>query len=187
MSNLRSANRQIKNMETFTEILKITLPALMVMITAYVVIRSMLKNDQDKRRQEALLQTIKTVTPVKLQAYERIILFLERISPESLIMRIAGPGQSAMELHSALISSIRSEYEHNLSQQIYMSNEAWEMVKNARGTVVRLVNSVASQLPPAATGEELSRMLLEEVMEMDTEPTKTAITYIKSELARIMG
>ena len=94
---------------------------------------------------------------------------------------------TAQQLQSALVSNIRSEYEHNLSQQIYMSNEAWEMVKNARGTVVRLVNSVASQLPPAATGEELSRMLLEEVMEMDTEPTKTAISYIKSELARIMG
>ena len=58
---------------------------------------------------------------------------------------------------------------------------------NARGTVVRLVNSVASKLPPNATGEELSRMLLEEVMEMDAEPTKTAIAFIKAELARIMG
>jgi methylthioribose-1-phosphate isomerase len=94
---------------------------------------------------------------------------------------------TAQQLQSALVTAVRSEYEHNLSQQIYMTNEAWEMVKNARGTVVRLVNSVASQLPPNATGEELSRMLLEEVMEMDAEPTKTAIAYIKAELARIMG
>lgn len=173
-------------METFIEILKITLPALMVMVTAYLVIRSMLKDDQDKRRQEALLQTIKTITPVKLQAYERIILFLERISPESLIMRIAGPGQSAQELHSALISSIRSEYEHNLSQQIYMSNESWEMVKNARGTVVSIINGMANKLPPSASGEELSRMLIEEVMDMDKEPTRTAIDFIKAELSRIM-
>ncbi|HUW92761.1 MAG TPA: hypothetical protein VMV74_06335 [Bacteroidales bacterium] len=173
-------------METFTDILKITLPALLVLITAYVVIRSMLKNDQDKRRQEMLLQTIKTVTPVKLQAYERIILFLERISPESLIMRIAKPDQSAQELHSALLASIRSEYEHNLSQQIYMSNESWEMVKNARGTVVRIINSVATQLPPTASGEELSRMLIEEVMDMETEPCRTSIDFIKAELSRIM-
>lgn len=174
-------------METFLDLLKIFLPALLVMLTAWLVIRSMLRDDQERRRQDLLLQTVKTITPVRLQAYERVVLFLERITPESLIMRTARQDMTAQQLQSALITGVRSEYEHNLSQQIYMSNEAWEMVKNARGTVVRLINSVASQLPPAATGEELSRMLLEEVMEMDTEPTKTAIGYIKSELARIMG
>jgi hypothetical protein len=174
-------------METFLEILKILLPALLVMITAWLVIRNMLRDDQDRRRQDLLLQTVKTVTPVKLQAYERVVLFLERISPESLIMRTAKPEMTAQQLHSALVSNVRSEYEHNLSQQIYMSNEAWEMVKNARGTVVRMINGVATQLPPAASGEELSRLLIEEVMEMDTEPCRAAINYIKSELARIMG
>ncbi len=174
-------------METLLEILKIILPAVLVMITAWLVIRNMLRDDQDRRRQDLLLQTVKTITPVKLQAYERVVLFLERISPESLIMRTAKPEMTAQQLHSALVSNVRSEYEHNLSQQIYMSNEAWEMVKNARGTVVRLINSVATQLPPAASGEELSRLLLEEMMEMETEPCRTAINYIKSELARIMG
>lgn len=174
-------------METFMELLKISLPALLVMVTAWLVIRSMLRDDQERRRQDLLLQTVKTITPVRLQAYERVVLFLERITPESLIMRTARPEMTAQQLQSALVSGVRSEYEHNLSQQIYMTSEAWEMVKNARGTVVRLVNSVASQLPPNSTGEELSRMLLEEVMDMDTEPTKTAIAYIKAELARIMG
>lgn len=174
-------------METFLELLKIFIPALLVMLTAWLVIRSMLHDDQERRRQDLLLQTVKTVTPVRLQAYERVVLFLERITPESLIMRTARQDMTAQQMQSALVSGVRSEYEHNLSQQIYMSNEAWEMVKNARGTVVRLVNSVAAKLPPNATGEELSRMLLEEVMEMDSEPTKTAIAYIKSELAQIMG
>ena len=174
-------------METFIELLKIFLPALLVMLTAWIVIRSMLRDDQERRRQDLLLQTVKTITPVRLQAYERVVLFLERITPESLIMRTARADMTAQQMQSALVTAARSEYEHNLSQQIYMTNEAWEMVKNARGTVVRLINSVASQLPPNATGEELSRMLLEEVMEMDTEPTKTAIAYIKAELARIMG
>ncbi len=174
-------------METFLELLKIFVPALLVMLTAWLVIRNMLHDDQERRRQDLLLQTVKTVTPVRLQAYERIVLFLERITPESLIMRTARPDMTAQQMQSALVANVRSEYEHNLSQQIYMTGEAWEMVKNARGTVVQLINRVAAQLPPAATGEELSRMLLEEVMELDTEPTKLAIAYIKSELARIMG
>ncbi|MRR20817.1 hypothetical protein EG827_11585, partial [bacterium] len=101
-------------METFLEILKIILPAILVMITAWLVIRNMLRDDQDRRRQDLLLQTVKTVTPVKLQAYERVVLFLERISPESLIMRTANADMSAQQLHSALVSNVRSEYEHNL-------------------------------------------------------------------------
>lgn len=174
-------------METLYNILMITLPALLVMITAWLVIRHMLRDDQDRRRQELLLQTMKTITPVRLQAYERAVLFLERISPESLILRTVRPEMTAQQLQAALVTSIRSEYEHNLSQQIYMSNEAWEMVKNARGTIVRMINSVASQLPPTATGDELSRLLLEEVMDMDTEPCRTAINFVKAEIARLMA
>jgi hypothetical protein len=133
-----------------------------------------------------LLQTVKTITPVKLQAYERVVLFLERISPESLIMRTAKPDMTALQLHSAMISSIRGEFEHNLSQQIYMSNEAWEMIKNAKETVVRVINTIATQLPPTATGEELSRSLIEEVMDMDTDPCRAALNFVKAELGRIM-
>jgi len=173
-------------METFYDILKITLPALLVMITAWLVIRHMLQDDQDRRRQDLLLQTVKTITPVKLQAYERVVLFLERISPESLIMRTAKPDMTALQLHSAMISSIRGEFEHNLSQQIYMSNEAWEMIKNAKETVVRIINTIATQLPPTATGEELSRSLIEEVMDMDTDPCRAALNFVKAELGRIM-
>jgi hypothetical protein len=173
-------------METFYDILKITLPALLVLITAWLVIRHMLQDDQDRRRQDLLLQTVKTITPIKLQAYERIVLFLERISTESLIMRTAKPEMTAQQLHSAMIGNIRSEYEHNLSQQIYMSNEAWEMVKNAKGTVVRIINNTATKLPPAATGEELSRLLIEEMMDMDAEPCRAALNFVKAELARYM-
>ena len=173
-------------METFYDILKITLPALLVMITAWLVIRHMLQDDQDRRRQDLLLQTVKTITPVKLQAYERVVLFLERISPESLIMRTAKHDMTALQLHSAMISSIRGEFEHNLSQQIYMSNEAWEMIKNAKETVVRIINTIATQLPPTATGEELSRSLIEEVMDMDTDPCRAALNFVKAELGRIM-
>ena len=129
-------------METFLELLKIFIPALLVMLTAWLVIRNMLHDDQERRRQDLLLQTVKTVTPVRLQAYERVVLFLERITPESLIMRTARPDMTAQQMQSALVTSVRSEYEHNLSQQIYMTGEAWEMVKNAPFAGVPLINQL---------------------------------------------
>jgi len=173
-------------MEMFFDILKITIPALIVFLTAYLLLKNMLNNAHDKRRQELILQNSKTVLPIRLQAYERIVLFLERTSIESLVVRTNTQGMSAAELHSALLSTIRSEFEHNLSQQIYMSQQAWEVVKNAKSNTIKIINSEFEKTPNTATSLEFSKILLEKVMEIDKEPTRTAIEYIKNEIARML-
>ena len=132
------------------------------------------------------MQNSRTVLPIRLQAYERIVLFLERISLESLLVRTNTPGMSAAELHSMLLNTIRSEFEHNLSQQIYMSQQAWEVVKNARSNSIKIINTEFEQTPQTATGLEFSKHLLDRMMELEKEPTKTAIEYIKNEIARLM-
>jgi hypothetical protein len=173
-------------MESLTDILKITIPALIVFLTAWILIRNMIKNDQDKRRQEIILQNSRTVTPIKLQAYERIILFLERISLESLLVRVSTPDMTSTQLHSAMLTAIRSEFEHNLSQQIYMSQQAWEVVRNARSNMIKIINSEVEKMPPNSSGLSLSKQLLEKIMELDKEPTRAAIEYVKNEIARMI-
>jgi hypothetical protein len=173
-------------MELFSDILKITLPAVIVFLTAWILLRNMIRNDQDKRRQELILQNSRTIVPIRLQAYERIVLFLERISMESLLVRTNTPGMSASELHSALLGSIRSEFEHNLSQQIYMTQQAWEVVKNARSNSIKIINSEFEKLPEKSSGLDFSRKLLETIMELDKEPTRAAIEYVKNEISRMM-
>lgn len=173
-------------MEAFYDILKISLPALIVFFTAWLVMRGMIKNDQARRRQELILQGSRTVTPIKLQAYERIVLFLERISLESLLVRVNTSGMTAAQLHSALLSAIRSEFEHNLSQQIYMTPQAWEVVRNARSNTIKIINSEYEKKPVPSTGLEFSQRLLEAVMALDKEPTRAAIDYIKGEVARMI-
>ena len=173
-------------METLSDVLKITIPALLVLFTAWILIRNLLKNDQDKRKQELILQNSRTVIPIKLQAYERIVLFLERISLESLLVRISSPGMSAGQLHSALLTTIRSEFEHNLSQQIYMSPQAWEVVRNARSNMIKVINGEYERMPETATGMEFSKRLLETVMELEKEPTRVAVDFIKAEVGRMI-
>ena len=173
-------------MEIFTDILKITIPALIVFFTAWIVLKNMIRNDQDRRRQEIILQNAKTVTPIKLQAYERIVLFLERISMESLLLRVSMSDMSAEQLHSALLTTIRSEFEHNLSQQIYMSPQAWEVVKNARSNTIKIINNEAEKIKENAPAMELSKQLLTRVMELEKEPTRVAIDYIKNEVGRMI-
>ena len=173
-------------MEALTDILKISIPALIVFFTAWLVLRSMIKNDQEKRRQELILQNSRTVTPIRLQAYERIILFLERISLESLIVRVSTSDMTFQQLHSAMLSTIRSEYEHNLSQQIYMSQQAWEVVRNARSNMIKIINNEAEKMPVKSSGMSLSKQLLEKIMELDKEPTRAAIDYVKNEVAKLI-
>ncbi len=173
-------------MEIVSDILKITIPSLLVFLTAWILLRNMIRNEQEKRKQEIILQGARTVTPIRLQAYERIVLFLERISMESLLVRVSTPDMSAVQLHSALLTTIRTEFEHNLSQQIYMSPQAWEVVKNARSNTVKIINSEAETMKPEASAIDLSRRLLSRVMELEKEPTRVAIEFIKQELSRII-
>ena len=173
-------------METVSDLLKITIPALLVLITAWILLRSLMNNDQDKRRQELILQNSRTVVPIKLQAYERIILFLERMSLESMLVRISTPGITASQLHSGLLTGVRSEFEHNLSQQIYMSPQAWEVVRTARSNTIKLINSEYEKMPEDASGMDFSKQLLSAIMELDKEPTRIAIDFVKAEVARML-
>lgn len=173
-------------MEAVAEIVKITIPSLIVFFTAFIILKNMIRNDQEKRRQEVLFQNARTVTPIKLQAYERIVLYLERISLESLLVRVSTPEMSASQLQSALLTVIRSEFEHNLSQQIYMSPQAWEVVKNARSNTTKIINVEAEKVKDNAPSIELSKQLLSAIMDLDKEPTRVAIDFIKAEVATII-
>ena len=92
----------------------------------------------------------------------------------------------ASQLHTVLVTTIRSEFEHNLSQQIYMSSQAWEVVRNARSGMIKIINSEAEKMPINSPGMALSKQLLETIMELDKEPTRAAIDYLKGEISRMI-
>jgi hypothetical protein len=93
---------------------------------------------------------------------------------------------TASQLHTALLNAIRSEFEHNLSQQVYMSPQAWEVVRNARSGIIRIINTEAEKMKPEASGLDLSRQLFQSLMELEKEPTRVAIDFLKGEIGRIM-
>ncbi len=171
-------------METFLEILKFTIPSLIVFFTAYFSIRYFIENDQKRRRMELSMNNQKLITPVRLQAYERIVLFLERISPDALIMRSQQQGMTSAKLQSDLLSLIRAEFNHNLSQQIYISSDSWKVVKTAKENTIKLINSNAERVKPNAPAMELSKGILENVIFMEQAPCTVAIDYIKKEISK---
>ncbi|WP_026462879.1 hypothetical protein [Adhaeribacter aquaticus] len=167
------------------DLLKILLPAALVLFGMYSVINSFLKKEYQKRLLEIRIKNTEIVLPIRLQAYERICLFLERISPSNLLVRVSSGGQTAAEYQRVLLSEIRNEYTHNLSQQMYMSDQGWQMVKRAKEDMVTLVNRIYQELPAEAKGPELARRILETVITTDTEPTSQAISFLKKEINQV--
>lgn len=100
------------------------------------------------------------VLPLRLQAYERMALYLERIEPTQLVMRIHAPSLTVAQEQNLLLTAIRSEFEHNLSQQIYISNPVWKQICNAKDDITEIVNTVAEQMEDGADGQQFAEALL---------------------------
>lgn len=172
-------------METFLDILKFTIPALVVSATTYFVLKMLLEDNQKRRNWEHKLNNQKVITPLRLQAYERMIVFLERISPDALMMRSHTNKMSAGTLHRDMLSLINHEFEHNLSQQMYISVEAWLVVKNAKENTMKFINLVAEKIDKNAQAIELSKALVNEMLQSGTTATNTAIDYLKKEVQKL--
>jgi len=172
-------------MEVVLEILKYTLPAGIVFIGVYFVIKSFMENEQRKTELQYRSDNMKLVTPVKLQAYERMILYLERISLNNLVMRTYKNGMSAKLLQASMLQIIRSEMDHNMAQQLYIQTRTWKLAKSAKEETVKLINSCAEQLNDDASGLELSQFILELVGKVETTHTEVAIEALKNEVNKV--
>jgi hypothetical protein len=116
----------------------------------------MLKKIESDNKQ----QTQKATISLRLQAYERLVLFLERINPPNLLIRVSPGNKKAVDLQNALLKAIRDEYEHNLSQQLFISGASWELIKTAKEEVVKSVNIAAATIKP----DDASNIYAQEIM-----------------------
>ncbi len=173
-------------MSEILEILKYILPSIVVFAAAYFILKQFLENDSRKRLLEMKMNNRagnqQFVTPIRLQAYERIVLFLERISPNSLVLRVSEPNMNVMQLQSAMIMAIRLEYEHNLSQQLYISSKSWQIVKNAKEDLINVISNVATNIDKTADSSELAKAIFELTASVEKLPIEIAIEIIKDEI-----
>lgn len=165
------------------ELASYTLPALITGATAFVLFSKFFNNEENRRRFELLKQNQKQSLPVRLQAYERVVLFLERINPVQLLLRVEPNGLDARSYATLLVHTIQTEYEHNITQQVYISSEGWEMVLKAKNNIMNLVTA-KSVTEGVTTAEEMRKLILEETATEEV-ATDIAIAYLKEELKRV--
>jgi hypothetical protein len=140
-----------------------------------VVEQTILMIELKKQRQEFFL-------PNRVEAYQRAILFLERINPNSLIMRMQGSKSPAPIFQSLLLKTIRDEYDHNVAQQLFISPLAWKLLQNAKEETIKLINIASGQLPENADSLHLSSTVLSLAGEVGVLPTEIAIEALKKEI-----
>jgi len=171
----------------FELVLFYILPAIIIIVTVIIIFNYLLKKERLQYNIRSQEELIKQVLPIMLTAHERAILFLERISPENLLPRCENLQEVAQALQYEMVSRIREEYEHNLSQQLYIGDDAWSLLINAKENVLNIINTSASELPENSTGMDLGKIILEKVSAAEESSTRKAILLIKKDLKEILN
>jgi hypothetical protein len=158
-------------------------PAILTGAFAYYFFSQFIKNEEGKRRFQLMKDNQKQLTLTRLQAYERMTLFLERINPVKLLVRIKPISTDKNDYENLLISTIEQEFDHNVTQQIYVTDECWAVIKTAKNATIKLIRKAGMQ-EKTLTADKLREAILTETLEQEP-PSNAALSYIKKEVAEM--
>ncbi len=158
------------------------LPAVVTGAVAFYFFRLHTNNEEGRRRYLLHRDTQKNSLPIRLQAYERMALFLERISITNLVVRVSPNNSDKNEYENLLIRTIEKEFEHNLSQQIYMSDECWNIIKAAKNATIQTIRKAA--MSESDTSSKLREDILNSTMDKQS-PSATALAFVKKEIGAL--
>jgi hypothetical protein len=169
-------------MNTLLIILLGLIPVAAVLVITFLFLKKEGQKEKYTLQLELKKQRQEFFLPSRLEAYQRAILLLERIHPNSLVMRLHNPGMPAKMLQGEFLKAIREEYDHNVAQQLFISPLGWKMVRDAKEETIKIINIAGNQLEATATGMELSSKILELVAEIGELPNEIVVEQLKSEL-----
>ncbi|WP_245949189.1 DUF7935 family protein [Lutibacter citreus] len=162
------------------ELFSYTIPAIITGIVAYLFFLNHTKSEERKMQLSLLKDNQQQALPIKLQAYERMSLFLERMSPNNLIIRVTSINNDKQAYALSLINTIEQEFEHNLSQQIYISKKCWSVIITSKNTTISIIKNLA-ELDSISNAEELREAILKKIMKTPP-PSLTALAFINNEV-----
>lgn len=172
-------------MNALIEFGKILIPACVVLYAVYLIVRSFITRELELKKLEVRSRSIETILPARMQAYERMTLFLERIQPQNILIRLTNPGLTARDFQKLLLDEIRNEYNHNASQQIYMSEEVWNQIRNAKEELIMVINEAAMRVAGEVSCVDLSKKIFEMVMDKKMDLISHATTELKKEIQQL--
>jgi hypothetical protein len=173
-------------MESFLEILKYTIPGLTVFGTAYYLLKQYFDHQVRTQQLQQRGESLKITLPLRLQAYERLMLLCDRAMIQNVLLRVQASGMTVKALRGALLLAIDQEFQHNTSQQLYVSATLWKILKLAKEDTMQWVAQTGSALDPDANGNLLAAALLENLETMgDQHALVKAMIAIRTEAGEL--
>ena len=169
------------------EVLKYTLPALIVRTTVYYMVKTYLQHRWNEQMQLQRMSLRKESIPMKIQALERLSLFCERIQPSQVVSRVRNQEMNAKSLGRAMLIAVQKEFEHNVTQQIYVSDPLWEIIYIAKNEVLNLITECMDELPDDTPGGQLASMVIQKESSWELNPTRQALHAIRKEASIILN
>ena len=166
------------------DVLILLIPLAGMLLITYLLLQHFFNKQLKESEKELINQKAKSYLPLKIQAYERAILFLERIDPNNLIIRIHKPTMNASKLHLEILKQIREEYNHNMSQQIYISPKSWAELLKGKEETIQIANTAFGQLKNDANAIELSTKIFEIIAKLPNNPAAQARKLIIREFQK---
>ena len=168
------------------EILKYCIPALCVLLATWIIMHKFYKSETEKRLWELKRLSQKEISPLRMRAYERLALLLERTTPERMLVDINVTEMTPLQLQTHLMHTLRQEYNHNLSQQIYVSDETWAMIENAQMQTIAFCNSIAQQMPANSNALDYAKTLITAYKSNGETPNDLALQALKKEAQTLL-
>tara|TARA_R110002126_G_scaffold81815_4_gene201259 strand:+ start:460 stop:981 length:522 start_codon:yes stop_codon:yes gene_type:complete len=168
---------------TITEIIAFTLPSLITGAVAYYLFDSHFKDQQNTRRWLLQKDNQSATLPIRLQAYERMTLLMERINPSQLMVRINPVSEDKNEYRNFVIAQIEQEFEHNLAQQIYISNECWSVIVTAKNATIQMIR-LATQHEKVTNADSLRELVISDLLQKAS-PSSAALAYLRNEVSQL--
>ncbi len=169
----------------FLDLLKYTLAGTFVFFIAYFVLKGHFDTYYNLKALEYKTIVAKDMLPLKLQAYERMTLFVERINPSNLILRLHQAGMTAQEMQALVLAEVKAEYQHNISQQLYVSKDAWNIIKRVKDDTVGLVNHAMNGLKAETSAVEMSKIVFAKLEELEENPYDLALLVLKNDIQEL--
>ncbi len=168
-------------MTVFLEILKIAIPTIVVALTAFFIVREMMRRQIQMHSQYLHGQRQSNTMPLRMQAYERLSLFTERLSLPGLLMRTFNEEMTATTLRLTMLLNIQQEFEHNITQQVYVSDQLWKIVEATRDDLIEFITVVSEKVPKDAPARQLRDALIGYQQQRESDPIATAQMAIRKE------
>ena len=159
------------------------IPSVIVGVIAFYFFKIFVDHQKEMHYMELRKESRSEVLPLRLQAFERLVLFLERISPGQLLSRIKPVGENKYDYENLLIASIEQEFEHNLVQQVYVSQKCWDAIRASKNSTISLIRKTAMS-DKITSAQKLREVVLTELFERSS-PSDTGIAFLKNEIRQL--